>query len=240
MHSYDVECRIDLRPYKTETDGINVSVFIADITGAVDLEGSIYTAITMYKILLIGHQGSGRGRRRNCSKLHIPRLQWDSSCAMIASGSDLGKGCRVYEPRGDLVTDAMAIGSAWRNQTKDGYLLDGYPRNEGQYNEFSFETPTCDCREIPRGVFEAHFRSADARVRSDLCDEGRVPIGDACKCGGKLMQRDDETPGRVVALRSMRARQKPIIETYEREGLVRRVNGVNSVEEIYERVESAR
>ena len=201
----------------------------------------------MYKILLIGPQGSGKGTQAKLlsEKLHIPTFAMGQLLRdEIASGSDLGKRAAEFMNRGDLVTDAMAIEVLKKRlaqpDTKDGYLLDGYPRNKGQYNEFSFEKPThVIVVEIPR---EESLKRISGRLTCSKCGaiyamKDGYKIGDACACGGLLLQRDDETPEAVSRrLAIYEDETKPVIQNYEAQSLVRRIDGMGSVEEIHERV----
>lgn len=205
---------------------------------------------TAYKILMIGSQGSGKGTQAKLlsDQLGIPTFAMGQLLRdEIASGSDLGKQAAEYMNRGDLVTDAMAIEVLKKRlaqpDTKKGYLLDGYPRNEGQYNEFSFETPThVIVIEIPR---EESLKRISGRLTCSKCGaiyamKDGYKVGDTCVCGGTLAQRDDETPSAVSRRLAIYENEtQPIIQDYEAQGLVRRVNGMGSVDEIHKRILSA-
>ena len=62
-------------------------------------------------------------------------------------------------------------------------------------------------------------------------------IGDACECGGELMQRDDETPEAVSRRLSIYEEStKPIIGRYKEQGVVYLIDGMGSIEEIQDRI----
>ncbi len=200
-----------------------------------------------YKILLMGPQGSGKGTQARLlsEKLGIPTFAMGQLLRdEIASRSELGKKAAEFMNRGDLVTDAMAIQvlkkRLERPDTTRGYILDGYPRNEGQYREFSFETPThVLVIDIPR---EESLKRISGRLTCSKCGaiyavKDGFRIGDACKCGGILTQRDDETPEAVFRRLAIYENETtPIIEKYAHAGLVRRVDGIGSVEDIHQRI----
>ncbi|HBL39440.1 TPA: adenylate kinase [Candidatus Uhrbacteria bacterium] len=204
----------------------------------------------MHKILLMGPQGSGKGTQAQLlsEKLGIPTFAMGQLLRdEIASGSALGKKAAEFMNRGDLVTDEMAIQvlkkRLGRPDTAYGYILDGYPRNEGQYREFSFETPThVLVIDIPR---EESLKRISGRLTCSTCGaiyavKDGSKLGDECACGGKLTQRDDETPASVSRRLAIYENEtKPIIETYERKGFVRRVDGMGSVGEIHKRIVDA-
>jgi len=201
----------------------------------------------MYKILLMGPQGSGKGTqaKRLSERFGIPTFAMGQLLRdEITSGSELGKKASEYMNKGFLVTDEMAIEVLKKrlNQldTKEGYILDGYPRNEGQYHEFSFETPThVIVVEIPR---EESLKRISGRLTCSSCGaiyamKDGYQVGDACACSGKLMQRDDETPEAVSRRLDIYENEtKPIIQKYEDQGVVHHIDGMGTVEEIQERI----
>ena len=57
------------------------------------------------------------------------------------------------------------------------------------------------------------------------------------KCGGELFQRDDDKEETIRArLKVYQDQTAPLIAYYEKAGLLRRVSGVGTVDEIYERI----
>lgn len=201
----------------------------------------------MYKILLIGPQGSGKGTqaRRLASTLGIPTFAMGQLLRdEIASGSEWGRQAEIFMNRGELVTDVMAIEVLKKRlhqpDTKEGYILDGYPRNEGQYKEFAFETPThVIVIEISR---EESLKRISGRLTCSQCGaifamKDGHRIGETCACGGTLRQRDDETPEAVSRrLDIYQQETKPVIQKYEDQGLVHLVDGMGSIDEIQDRI----
>jgi len=60
------------------------------------------------------------------------------------------------------------------------------------------------------------------------------------KCGGELYQRDDDKEEAIRArLVTYESQTAPLIAYYEERGLLRRVNGLGTVEEVYERIKQA-
>ncbi|MBR6871821.1 MAG: adenylate kinase, partial [Candidatus Methanomethylophilaceae archaeon] len=57
------------------------------------------------------------------------------------------------------------------------------------------------------------------------------------KCGGKLYQRDDDTEATVLnRLKTYREKTLPLVEYYGKKGKLVTVEGVGSIDEIYEKV----
>ena len=196
----------------------------------------------------MGPQGSGKGTqaKRLSDRLGIPAFAMGQLLRdEIVSGSELGRRASVFMNRGDLVTDDMAIEVLKKRLAQpditQGYILDGYPRNEGQYQVFSFEQPTqVIVIEIPR---EESLKRISGRLTCTKCgaiyamaDGHRV--GEVCPCGdGVLAQRDDETEEAVSRRLEIYEREtRPVIQKYEERGIVHYIDGIGSPEEIQERM----
>ncbi|MDA1038164.1 MAG: nucleoside monophosphate kinase, partial [bacterium] len=197
----------------------------------------------VYKILLVGPQGSGKGTQAELlsEKFDIPKFAMGQLLRNeTSSGSELGKKAAEYMNKGFLVTDEMAAEVLKKRlsqpDTKNGYILDGYPRNEGQYNVFLFEKPThVIVIEVSR---EESLKRLATRLTCSEC--GKIfsmnngnKIGDSCACGGEMVQRDDETVEAVSRRLDIYSNDtEPIIKKYEEQGLVYRIDGLGSIEEI--------
>lgn len=180
----------------------------------------------MYKIFILGPQGSGKGTQANLlsQKLGIPALSMGQLLRdETASGSDLGKEIQDVINRGELVSDQLALqilkGRLSREDAKDGYILDGYPRNKAQYEAFaSFDAPTAVLViTVPREESVARLmRRAQIEQRPDDTKEA---------IERRLEIYDQET--------------KPIIDWYRAQGIVHEINGVGSLEDVEARIDAA-
>lgn len=171
----------------------------------------------------------------------------------VATGSDYGRKLEEIINRGDLVSDMDAAGllklRLARPDTQQGYVLDGYPRNLSQYTAFDFDTPThVIVIDVPR---EESLKRLGGRLTCRGCgkvaamsglkagsgsagNDGVKP-GDRCACGGEWFQRDDDTPAAIQRrLEIYEKDTSPIILKYD--GLVKHVDGLGSVEEVFERI----
>jgi adenylate kinase len=154
--------------------------------------------------------------------------------------------------KGALVPDSVVIGLVKeRIQKPDcakGYMLDGFPRNVSQAEaldsmlaELSQKIDHVVCVEVPSSELLGRLTGrrtcracgAGFHIRFDppkkegVCD----------KCGGELYQRDDDNEATVSSrLKVYDDQTKPLIDYYEKQGKLRRVDGVGSMSEIFERI----
>ena len=157
-----------------------------------------------YKILLMGPQGSGKGTQAEklSAKLGIPSFAMGQLIRdEVSTGSETGKKLEAIINQGILVSDEDAAHllklRLQKPDTQNGYVLDGYPRNLLQFAAFDFDTPThVVVIDIPR---DESLKRLGGRLTCSVC--GKVGsksngnnIGDACSCGGKWIQRDDDKP----------------------------------------------
>lgn len=193
----------------------------------------------------MGPQGSGKGTQAEklATYLGIPAFGMGQLLRdEIASGSDLGSKFSGILKRGDLVSDEDAAQMLKRRlakpDTSKGYILDGYPRSLSQYTAFDFDTPT---HVIVVDIFRGEsLKRLGGRLTCRRCGkvgtmkDGLKP-GDRCACGGEWYQRDDDTPAAITRrLEIYEKDTSPVIAKYG--ALVKHVDGVGSVEKVFERI----
>jgi adenylate kinase len=199
----------------------------------------------IHKILLMGPQGSGKGTQAEKLALHLGVPAFGMGQLLrdeIVSGSELGKKFDVILKRGDLVSDEDAAQMLKlrlaKPDTQNGYILDGYPRNLSQYAAFNFDTPThVIVIDVSR---EDSLRRLGGRLTCRGCGKvgsihDGINAGDRCACGGEWYQRDDDTPSAISRrLEIYENDTSPVIEKYGE--LVKHIDGVGSVEEVFRRI----
>lgn len=206
-------------------------------------------------IILLGPPGAGKGTqaKRLIDKYGIPQVSTgDMLRAALKEGTPLGLEAKKYMDQGALVPDSVVIGLVKeRIQKPDatkGYMLDGFPRNVSQAEALdktlaqlgqkidhvvSIEVPSEElvgrltgrrtCRACGAG-FHVMF---DPPKKEGICD----------KCSGELYQRDDDNVATVSSrLKVYEDQTKPLISYYEKQGKLRRVNGVGDMSAIFDRV----
>ena len=164
------------------------------------------------KILFFGPNGSGKGTQGAIvkEKYGIPHIETGVIFRdNISRGTDLGKEAKGYIDRGELVPDSitipMILDRLKEYDCKDGWLLDGFPRNLTQAQELDKalgnEGIVLDIvidmlldREIAKGrIMGRRLCVNDNNHPNNINIDAIKPDGDKCRvCGGDLKTRSDD------------------------------------------------
>ncbi len=164
------------------------------------------------KILFFGPNGSGKGTQGAIvkDKFGIPHIETGVIFRdNISRGTDLGKEAKGYIDRGELVPDSitipMILDRLKEDDCKDGWLLDGFPRNLTQAQELDkalkAEGITLDIvidmvldRQIAKNrIMGRRLCVNDNNHPNNIYIDAIKPDGDKCRvCGGELKTRSDD------------------------------------------------
>ena len=164
------------------------------------------------KILFFGPNGSGKGTQGAIvkEKFGIPHIETGVIFRdNISKGTDLGKEAKGYIDRGELVPDSitipMILDRLKEDDCKDGWLLDGFPRNLTQAQELDKalqkEGITLDVviemvldRQIAKNrIMGRRLCVNDNNHPNNIYIDAIKPDGDKCRiCGGELKTRSDD------------------------------------------------
>lgn len=183
------------------------------------------------RLLIVGPQGSGKGTQgvHIAESYGIPVVSTgDIFRANIKDGTDLGQQVTAILDRGDLVPDELTSEIVRDRLSQDdaatGFLLDGYPRNAAQVTHL-------DAFLADRG------ESLDAVILLDVPREESIA---RLKLRAAEQGRSDDTEEAIAHRLDIYERETaPILEVYGPRGIVDRIDGVGSLEEITERVFAA-
>ena len=177
------------------------------------------------RVVLLGPPGSGKGTqaKRLCEELGVPHVSTgDMLRDAVAAGSELGRRVEGIMRSGELVDDRtmaeVVRERLAKDDARDGFILDGYPRNLSQ-------AETLDA------ILEASGADLDAVVFLDVPEEELVR-----RALGRKRADDTEEVIRE-RLRIFREQTEPLIGHYEERGLLEHVDGLGTVEEITGRIE---
>jgi adenylate kinase len=209
--------------------------------------------VSELNLILLGPPGAGKGTQ--AERLHedfgLPHISTgDILRAQVAEGTELGMEAKRYMDAGELVPDDVIIGMITARLTsgdaRDGFLLDGFPRNEQQADALNealggldrrltavllIEVPDDDvvrrlagrrvCVKNPSHIYHVDF---DPPKHEGVCDQD----------GARLMQRDDDREEVIRRrLEVYHSQTEPLIAYYDRAGLLRRFDGRRTADEVH-------
>jgi len=210
------------------------------------------------RLVLVGPPGAGKGTQAQfiASHLSIPKISTgDIFRVNVSQGTELGREAKAYMDRGDLVPDSITIAMVRdrlaEGDTRDGFLLDGFPRTLTQAKALDetlddigtkldvvLELVVDDdevvrrlsgrrtCRVCGR-VWHLDF---DPPTRDGICDQ----------CGGELFQRDDDREETVRHRLEVYAEQTaPLIDFYADKSILVGLDATGPVEDVTDRAINA-
>ncbi len=212
-------------------------------------------------LILLGAPGAGKGTQAQGIKdaFGIPQIATgDILRAAVAAGTEVGLKADSYMDRGELVPDDVVVAivaeQLAQDDCRDGWLLDGFPRNAAQAEALEATIREKGLAPIDRVVYlnvseeEAVRRISGRRVCSNPeCGntyhvEFMPPPADMkCgKCGAEVVQRDDDRPETVRArLETYKRETAELVERYRGAGTLVEIDAEGKPEEVTERIFTA-
>ena len=206
----------------------------------------------MLKIILLGAPGAGKGTQGNLisKKYGFPKISTgDILREAVKNRTPLGMKAKEKMDKGELVDDEIILGiikeRVLRDDCKEGFILDGFPRNIKQAEEF--EKLGIEGKELAI-LFDVKDEEIIRRLSSrrvckkcgaiyNLVVSPPKKEGICDKCGGELIQRDDDKPEVIKRRLSVYKEQtEPLVEFYEKKGILGKVNAEGEIEEIFNSV----
>ncbi len=207
-------------------------------------------------ILLLGPPGSGKGTQAVtlAKDLNIPHISTgDLFRENIRNKTPLGIEVQANIEAGRLVPDEIVLQMLYKrvekNDCKNGFLLDGFPRTIAQAETLdNYISGKADLIVINLAVSdEAITKRAEGRLTCRACGTVHNKYfsppkveGKCDNCGGELYQRADDALEVVQErLRVYHAQSKPLIEFYSIKGMLSTINGEDSRDAVYAELKKA-
>jgi len=207
----------------------------------------------MRKYVIMGVQGSGKGTQSallagDLDLVHISVgdiFRWN-----VQNHTKLGAQVRRTMADGELVSDDLAEGVVkerlGQHDWNYGFIIDGFPRNARQA-EFFLESYDID------GVIHLELPDSEVRRRvmaRRLCDSCGMDYnlieaspreeGQCDACGGKLVQREDDTEKALaVRLREYHSKTNPVLAIFGRKEYVVSIDARPSRDDVQRAIRTA-
>lgn len=210
-------------------------------------------------ILIMGGPGAGKGTMsaKIVEKYNVCHISTgDIFRSEIGNQTELGMMAKSYMDKGLLVPDEVTnqmVKSYLENleDKKNGFLLDGYPRTIDQAKAFDALSEGSDLAIDTVIAMELDFSVLSGRITGRrLCRNcGEIyhmvtkppkQEGICDNCGGELYQRKDDTEESLkVRLDEYSRQTEPVLDFYEKKGLVKHINADQPIEKVWQDVQAA-
>ncbi len=207
-------------------------------------------------LILLGPPGAGKGTQaeRLREDFGLPHIATgDILRAEVAAKTGLGTEAKRYMDAGDLVPDEVIVEMITQRvgggEARDGFVLDGFPRNEDQADALEraleglerrltaalvIDVPDEEvvrrlagrrvCIKNPNHIYHVEF---DPPKHEGICDQD----------GSRLIQRDDDSEETIRhRLEVYHSQTEPLVARYDRAGLLRRFDGRREADEVHAHV----
>jgi adenylate kinase len=180
------------------------------------------------RIVLLGAPGSGKGTQAALlvEELNLPHISTGELLrSAVKAGTELGIKAKAVMDRGELVSDDIMLGLIEERlsqaHAETGFILDGYPRNLQQARALDellsrIDQPVDEALQI-----DVDVEMVIARIARRAAEEGRS---------------DDTEEAVRNRMKVYSDQSAPVIDYYAQQGLLSRVLGEGTIDEVFQRI----
>ena len=204
------------------------------------------------KIIMLGAPGAGKGTqaKKIAAKYDIPHISTgDIFRANIKNGTELGNKAKTYMDQGLLVPDELVVDlvvdRVQRDDCKNGYVLDGFPRTIpqgealdkalaalGDKVDYAIDVNVPDENIVNRMGGRRACVGCGATYHLVYAPTKTEGICDVC--GKELILRDDDKPETVQKrLNVYHEQTQPLIDYYTNAGILKTVDGTVDINDVF-------
>ena len=209
-------------------------------------------------LILMGLPGAGKGTQAEkiIAEYQIPQISTgDMFRAAIANQTALGLKAKEYMDRGDLVPDEVTNGIVKerlaQDDTKNGFLLDGFPRTLDQAK--ALDEMLADLVKKIDAVIDINVpeevlvERLTGRYMCRSCGASFHKVfkptkveGTCDRCGShEFYQRDDDKPETVKNRLAVNIKNsEPILAYYKEQGLLKSIDGNRDIDAVFKDVQA--
>lgn len=200
------------------------------------------------KIIMMGAPGAGKGTRAAflAENFNIPHISTgDIFRANLKEGTEYGLKAKEYMDKGQLVPDELTVKILLDRVKKDdclnGYVLDGFPRTIRQAEildeellrlndkiDYVIDVDVSD--EVIKERMSGRRVCTECSATYHIIYNKTKEEGICDKCGGEVILRADDAERTVdKRLKVYHEETFPLIEFYEKRGILEKVDGSGSL-----------
>jgi adenylate kinase len=210
------------------------------------------------RIVMLGAPGSGKGTQaQRIQKDHgLPQVSTgDLLRRAVADKTPLGQKAKKVMDAGELVSDDIVLGMIKERiaqpDAQRGFVLDGFPRNTTQADSLESLLAELKLKLNHVVLMDVDFDILMKRLTGRrTCSKTGAVLNihfsppaelEACrKAGGELLQRDDDKEATIRNRLQVYERQTaPLVDYYNKKGLLVTVPATDEVDAVYSRLKSA-
>ena len=210
------------------------------------------------RIVLLGAPGSGKGTqaKKLMGDMNIPQVSTgDMLRESVANGTRFGLKAKAIIDSGDLVPDDVVLGiiseRLMKDDAKEGFILDGFPRNKKQAHDLEQLLSQMSISLNAAVLMDVDFNLLMKRLtgRRTCSLTGKLlnvyfseqeELDECTNAGGELIQREDDNENTIKnRLEIYRENTEPLIKFYKDQNKLITIDAEGSIDDVYGRLSAA-